>query len=190
MTRNYWSVFFLVASVTVPLHLAYATVWHNVIAVADLHEDIEAFPPLRQVHGVGRTQLSQARIAFWILWAVEIALLPLFVRATRRILEVDAREGVPAALDGWRHALTRTGTGGVVRALSRPGPLLVGAVVATAVFLLVTGIGSLLVEPLGDERAFAGLGLVDGVARAAAAPFLLVVAAVAAAQPVPGPGPE
>jgi hypothetical protein len=174
LVRNYWSIFFVVAAVTVPLQIAYATIWHDVIAVSDLHADIEEFPPLRQVQGVGRTQLDQARLAYWVLWAVEIALIPLFLRATRRVLETDARGGVASALDGWRAALTRRAGGGL--RLGRPAAVVAGAAAATLVFVLLGGIGSLVVEPLADGYAFAGVGLAEGVARAAAAPFLLVTA--------------
>jgi hypothetical protein len=179
--RNYWSVFFAVAALTVPLQIAYATIWHDVIAVADLHDDIAAFPPLRQVHGVGREQLGDARLAYWVIWAIELAALPVLVRVTRRILDADAGGRLPSAADGWRGAFTGSGRG-LVRALARPGPLIVGAALAALVLYLVRSIGGLLVEPLADERAFAGVGLVDGVARAAAAPFFLVVAAIAAGR--------
>ncbi|HEY7876479.1 MAG TPA: hypothetical protein VIG64_15295 [Actinomycetota bacterium] len=180
-TRIYWSVFFLVATLTVPLHVLYATIFRNVIAVSDLHADIEAFPPLRQVHGVGREQLGHARLAYWILWAIEIAALPLLVRAARRISDVDAKGGVPSAADGWGH-LVSAGAKGILRAFRRPGPLLVGLAIAAAVYALTRTIGGLLVEPLSDDRAFAGVGLVEGVARAAAAPFFLVVAVVVARE--------
>lgn len=190
LVRTYWSVFFVVAAVTVPLHVAHATIWHNVIAVTELHGDIEHFPPLRQVHGVGRTQLGQFRVAYWVILAIELALIPLFIRATKRILEVDARGGVTGALDGWRAALSRGQAGNAVRALGRnPAPFLVGAAVAVVVVYLLGGVGGLLVSPLGDEREFAGRGLVDGVARAAAAPFFLVVAALVALGPPRGSSP-
>lgn len=176
--RNFWTLFFVVGAVTVPLQVAYATAWHNVIAVRELHDDIAQFPPLRQVHSVGRDQLHDARLAYWVVVAVELALLPLLIRAARRVIESDARGELPSAPDAWRGALARGGS--LLRALARPGPLITGAVVALAVGALVTAAGRLLVEPVGDERAFAAVGLVDGVARAAAAPFFLVIAAVAA----------
>jgi hypothetical protein len=177
--RNYWTIFFVVASVTVPLQVAYASVWHNVIAVRELHDDIAEFPPLRQVHGVGREQLRESRIAFWAIVAAELALIPLFVRATSRVLEVDGEKGVPSAVDAWRSALSRGRRRTTARALARPGPLITGALLALAVGALVQAAGRLLVEPLSDDRAFVGVGLVDGVARAAGAPFFLVVAALA-----------
>lgn len=184
LVRNYWSVFFVVAAVTVPLHVVYATIYHDVIAVADLHADIEQFPPLRQVHGVGRSQLDHARLAYWIVWAIEIALIPLFLRATRRVVEADISGRVAGAADGWRGALSRRRDGAALGAPAGPGPLIVGAAVTAVVFMLVSGIGSLVVEPIGDDRAFAGLGLAEGIARAAAAPFALVVAV--SGRPKPG----
>lgn len=186
--RNYWTLFFTVAALTVPLQVAYATIWHNVIAVRELQSRIEAFPPLRQVHGVGRAQLHEARVAFWVIVAIEIALLPVLVRAARRILEVDAAGGVTQIADAWRGAFARGGS--ILKGLSRPGPLITGAAIAVIVGTLVLGGGRLLVEPIGDERAFAGIGLVDGVARAAGAPFFLVVAALASMRPGTGAPPR
>jgi hypothetical protein len=188
LVRNYWSVFFAVAALTVPLQVAYATIWHDVIAVADLHDDIEAFPPLRQVHGVGREQLGNARVAYWIVWAIELAAVPLLARVARRILDVDADGGVPSARDGWSHALARSGRA-ITTALAKPGPLLVGGALSLGVYVLLRALGGMLAEPLADDRAFAGVGLLGGVARAAAAPFFLVVAAVAAGGRRAGPGP-
>ena len=178
--RNFWTLFFVVAAVTVPLQVAYASVFHNVIAVGELHGDIEQFPPQRQVHGVGREQLGQARIAYWAIVAAELALLPLLVRAADRVLERDERGAITSAPGAWAAALSRRRTRSVIRAVAHPGPLLTGLIVAVIIGALVQAGGRLLIEPLGDERAFAGLGLVDGVARAAAAPFALVVAALLA----------
>jgi hypothetical protein len=179
--RNFWTLFFVVAAITVPLQVAYATAWHNVIAVRELHGDIEEFPPLRQVHGVGQEQLQHSRTTYWVIVGVELALIPLLVRAAGRVLERDAAGEVASAADAWRAALGRRRSRSVIRALGRPGPLLTGAMIALAVGALVQVAGRLAIEPLGDERAFAGVGLVDGVARAAGAPFALVVAALCAA---------
>ena len=179
--RNFWTLFFVVAAITVPLQVAYASVWHNVIAVRELHGDIEDFPPLRQVHGVGREQLQQSRVTYWLIVGAELALVPLLIRATSRVLEQDAAGEITSAPEAWRAALGRRRSRSVVRALGRPGPLLTGVLLAVAVGALVQVAGRLAIEPLGDERAFAGVGVVDGVARAAGAPFALVVAALVAA---------
>jgi hypothetical protein len=131
---------------------------------------------------VGQSQLHDARVTYWVIVALELALLPLFVRAARRVAEADAAGRVTSALDAWRGALARRG-GSVLRALARPGPLVTGVVVALAVGALAAGAGHLLIEPVGDDRAFAAVGLVDGTARALAAPFFLVIAALAAEPP-------
>lgn len=186
--RNFWTLFFVVAAVTVPLQVAYASVFHNVIAVRELHGDIERFPPLRQVHGVGREQLSQARIAYWVIVAAELALLPLLVRAADGVLERDERGEIPSVPGAWAAALSRRRSRSVIRAVAHPGPLLTGVIVAVIVGALVQAGGRLAIEPLGDERAFVGLGLVDGVARAAAAPLALVVAALLARGARAAPG--
>jgi hypothetical protein len=179
--RNYWTLFFVVALVTVPLQVAYASVWHNVIAVRELHGDIEQFPPLRQVHSVGREQLRDSRLTYWAIVGIELALIPLMIRAAGRVVEEDAGGELSSAPHAWVAAFSRRHSRTVARALGHPGPLLTGAVVSVAVGALVQVGGRLLIEPLGDERAFAGVGLVDGVARAAGAPFFLVVAALLAA---------
>src|ERR687884_2313848 len=85
--RNFWTLFFIAAVVTVPLHLVYAFRYHNVIAVRELIPQIERFPAGRHVHLVGPRQLHHARVGLWILDAVELLLLPLAVRAARASIE-------------------------------------------------------------------------------------------------------
>jgi hypothetical protein len=179
LIRNYWSVFFVVATVTIPLQIAHATIWRNVIAVSELHADIEEFPPLRQVRGVGRGELNEALLAQWIIWAALVALIPLFIRATKRILEVDARGEVTSAADGWRAALGGSVGGRVLGALARPGLLLVGLALAALAFVLLMSCAYVLVEPLPPGPAFAWTGLALGLVLAGTGPFLLVPAAVA-----------
>jgi hypothetical protein len=170
--RNYLTVFFLVAVVTVPLHVGHAFLYRNVISVRELHPDIEDFPERRKVHRVGVKKLEQSRNAFLFVTVVELLLLPLAVGATRRVLEVDARGGLPRVVDGWVHSLHAWR-----RPVPEPGsPLaaLVGAVLGLAVGYLVERIGVLLSEPVPGSVVFAPVGLTQGVARAAGAAFLLV----------------
>ena len=57
------------------------------------------------------------------------------------------------------------------------GPLLTAAVIGLAVAWLARAVGLLVVEPLPDAAAFAGVGLVDGVTRAAGGAFFVGCAA-------------
>ena len=180
LVRNYWSVFFVVAAVSVPLQVVHATIWRNVIAVSELHADIEKFPPLRQVRGVGVTELHQARVAQWVIWGILIVLLPLFLRATEWIVRADAHGGIPTAAGGWRAAMGQGKGLAALPALSRPGLVAVGAAAAGLVFVLISAGVNALIEPLPAGVTFAGAGLALGATSAAAAPFFLVPAAMAA----------
>jgi hypothetical protein len=166
--RHFWTLFFVAAAITVPLHLIYVFAFHNVIALRDLAPQIEHFPASRQVHFVGPTQLHHAQIALWVLDAVELVLLVLAVRAARAVLATDESGEMPTAVKAWRDSLT-PGAGNL-----RMGPAWVGAAVAA---LLVGGlldaITRLIAEPIPTDWSFVVLGLGQGAARAAGAAFLL-----------------
>lgn len=173
--RNFSTLFLMAAIITIPLHVGHSFVYRGVIAVQDLHSDIETFPAGRQVHSVGREQLDDARIAFWAITALEVLLLPLVAGAAGRVLEVDARGGLPTVVDAWAHPR--------LRAPERPGPPVlwpvpVAAALALGVWLLVERIGMVVVEPLPDVVSFAGTGLVLGISRAASVPFVVVTALI------------
>jgi hypothetical protein len=166
--RNFSTLFLAAALVTLPLHLAYSAAMRGVIATSDLHDEIATFPPLRQVEGVGREDLSTYRLVGWIAGGVELLALVLFVGVTRRVVKVDEEGGIPGVLDGWSHALA----GGALRGLRRSLPaVLMGFVLAIAVGLLSRAIGMLVIDPLPDRLLWAGVGLVEGCSRALAAPF-------------------
>jgi hypothetical protein len=171
--RNFTTLFLVVAVVTAPLHVGHSFVYRRVIAVQDLHSDIETFPLERQVHSVGRRQLDDSATSFWAITALEVLLLPLLVAAAGRVIEVDARGGVPTVVDAWIHLRLRAVFG------RRGGgwwAILAGAAVALAVGYFVEAIGMIAVEPLPDAAAFAGTGLVQAISRASAVPFVLVPA--------------
>jgi hypothetical protein len=173
--RHFWTLFFVAAALTVPLHLIYVFTFHRVIAVRELAPQIERFPATRQVHLVGPSQIRRARLALWLLDAVEIALLPLAVRAARAVIEMDEKGEVPTAAKAWRDAFRRQhGT----RLPEFGGALLVALLAALAVGGLLDAIGRLIAEPFGANWSFAILGLTQGAARAAGAAFVLGTAAV------------
>ncbi len=172
--RNFATLFLLVAVVTVPLHLLYSVVFNNVIETRELHAVIETFPPARQVRSVGRSQLTYARVGFAIVTFLEIATIPFLARATRRVLDAEEEEeltSVTDALTGLRDAPP------LGLDTSRMGPVLVGTATALAIGLGIERSGLLLLEFVPDAATFPFFGLMQGVSRAAGAPFLLTILA-------------
>lgn len=169
--RNFSTLFFLVAVVTVPLHLAYSVMFANVIETRELHDVIETFPDARQVRGVGKAQLDRSQLALGVVTILELIAIPFLARGTRRLLEMEASGDLPtvrAGLEGMRDG--GPWNGGVTRA----GPVVVAAITAVVLGLTIERIGLLLLEFVSDPRTFAFFGLMQGVSRAAALPFLLV----------------
>lgn len=178
---NFSTFFLVVAVVVVPLHLAHSYAFKRVIEVAELHDRIETFPADRTVRDVGAEDLRDYKASLAILAVLELALLLIVVRPVRKVL-ADHHEGrVPTATSAWAGGW-RSG-GGYARALSRdPGPLLMALIFALAVGWLAEMVGLLIVQPLGDERAWVGVALAGAIARALAAPFFLVAWALSAAR--------
>lgn len=166
---NFSTLVLVVALITVPAQLILAVVFRSEIAVQNLAPQISTFPNHLQLHSVGPPQLTEYRLAYWGVTAFEILLLPLFTGAGRRVLEVDAAGGVPTVVDAWSNSLR----GAKFASASDAGPLVAGAAIAVAAGLLCRLIGMLLVDPLGADSAYLGVGLVEGVSRALAAPFFL-----------------
>lgn len=171
--RNFATLFFLAATVTVPLHVGIAFVHRDVIGVSELHPAIDEFPPLRQVRGVGPPDLDAARRALLVATLVEVALLAVAVGATKRVLAAEGRGRLPGVIDGWAHGLgaltQRSGAG-------RAGPLeiIVGAALGAVAGYSIYRMGVPLVEAVPADFRFGPAGLLEGVARAFGAPFLLV----------------
>lgn len=176
--RNFTTLFLVAAAITVPLHVAHAFVYRDVLAVADLHDDIAQFPAARQVRSVGRVQLDDERRAFWAVNALELALVPVLAGAARRVFERERSGRLPGVLDALARAPARLRGARGTRVSWRA--VAAGAAVAAATGVLVERILLVLAEPLPDVAAFAGYGLAWGVARAAAAPFVLAPLALAA----------
>lgn len=169
--RNFSTIFMLVAMVVLPIHLIYAYTFRNVIATSDFHRAIEEMPNYQQVRSVGPPQLDDARLVFWIVAAAELALVPLAVRATRRVFIVDDEGKVPTAPDAWGRALQRQDG-----RRFRPGwvvPAVVGVAAAGAAGVLVALIGSSLTGFLSEDWRWTGVGLTQALARATAAPLAL-----------------
>ena len=175
--RSFSTLFLLVAIVTVPVHLLYAFSFRNVIATQDIHAQIRELPADGRVLGVGEQQLTTASVGFWVLAGLELALLPLAVKATRRVVEVEQGGGVATVPDAWRHAMERDGSR-TFASTSAPSV----AIATIAAFVLGALLQNTLLvaaELVGAQRNWALIGTVEGAARAFAAPFLLVTIAKA-----------
>jgi hypothetical protein len=185
--RNFSTLFLLVALFTVPLHVGYSYLFRDVIEVREIHSSIEGFPSYRQVKNVGADQLRTARLAYLGLSLLELALLlPVLVRATARVIEVDAAGGVPTIPTASRAVLRRT-RGSLRDLIGALPPVLMAAVLALAIGWLFERAALLGVEVVPDEHAWPLVGAIQGCARGVAAPFLLVALSfgLASAKEVP-----
>ncbi|MFN2588970.1 MAG: hypothetical protein ABR613_12755 [Actinomycetota bacterium] len=179
--RNYVTLFLFVACVTVSIHVVYLFAFRDVVAVSELHAAIDEFPPQRQVRGVGHRDLDAWRFGNGVVTLIEIALIPFLAKGAARVVEQDEADEVPTV----RTALAATAQRGY-RWFPSPreaGPLLVSAAIGLTVWWLVRRTGLLLVEPLAAEGRWAAVALVEGSARAAAAPFVLVSVVLRKSRP-------
>lgn len=185
---NLSTLFLVVAVLAVPLHLAHSFAFRNVIEVAELHDEIEGFPSDRTVRDVGPLDLRDYRLSLGVLTVLELGLLLVLVRPTRRVISDHQAGKVPTATSAW--TLGRARRGAYIRALARkPGPLIASLLVAALIGLLAEKAGLLLFQPLGDANAWIGVALAGAIARSLAAPFLLVTWALStpeAKEGVPG----
>lgn len=175
--RNFATIFLLVAAVTVPLHLAYSVIFKHVIETRELHSVIAEFPSARQVRGVGTAQLAQARIGLLFITLIEIAAIPWLARGTARVLEQDDAGETPLVGDALRAARSPV-SWGAVNWSRHAGPLALAALVGLVIGFLIERSGLALLEFVSDTRVYPLFGLLQGVSRAAAAPFLLTTIAL------------
>jgi hypothetical protein len=174
--RNFSTLFLFVAAIALPLHFAHSAAFRNVIEVAELHQQIEGFSQDERVRGVGPADLTRYRAFGLALAAIQLALLPAFVRGTERVIRIDADGGLPTTVEAFRGAWGRSPPEDGAR--RRPH---VPTVLAAAAFALLLGwilrrAGLLVVSVLSPPVAFVGVGAVEALARAAAAPWFLVAA--------------
>lgn len=170
--RNFSTFWLIVAVVTIPLNLAWATLFQDVVATREIHADIESLPSGDPVRGVDRQAIEFARSAQLIVLALELALIPVLLRATRRAIERDASGHVPTAFGAWRGVGRSSGARS--SAPWRLSVALAMAGFALIVWILAALIGGLLAGPVGDALAWLVVGLTRGAALALALPFLLV----------------
>ena len=172
--RYFWTVFLLVALVTVTAHLVYGFIYKDVLEVRELHVFIRNLSAGRQVNDVSPQDLETAENARWALVGVEVLLFPLLVGATRRVLVRDDEGGVPTVPDALAHPRDPRGRLGFRWGAAHAATALAGAAAGIATWYFVERAGLLLVEPLPDRLNFVAMELARGVALAAGAPFLLV----------------
>ncbi len=170
--RNYVTLFLFVATFAVAIHLVYFFLYRDVVGLAEIHDAIRDFPPQRQVRGVGHRDLDSWAIGNVVVTLVEIALVPFLAKGAARVIEQDERGEVPTV----EAALAATMKPGYrwFPSLREAGPLLVTVAVGLVTWWLVRRTGLLLVEPVGPDSTWAPAALVEGAARAAGAPFVLV----------------
>ena len=176
--RNFSTFFLIVAAVTVPLHLAYSFAFRDVLALSEIHAAIRQLPPAQAVADVTAGDVTRADAAYLALTALEVLLVPLLWRATRRAIDLDLAGPLPSATEAWRlrpveSAPLHLPDGSVAGMVG--GSVAFGAVV----WLLAERIGFLVVEFLPPRWFFLGAGLVRGISVALAAPFPLVAAVLA-----------
>jgi hypothetical protein len=169
--RNFSTFFLVIALVTIPLNLAWAGLFRDVIATREIHAEIRTLPPEDRVEGVNGDDIDRARYAQWLVLALELALIPLMLRAFRGVIERDQAGHVPTTWGAWRGV----GRKPAERPSSwRPSLILAMAAIALVVWLLGAAIGALLAAPVPEARAWLVVGLMRGAALALALPFLLV----------------
>lgn len=170
--RNFSTLFLVLFTLIGPLHLVYGFAFHDVLALRELHPAISEFPPSRQVRGVGRTALDQARLWFWVVAVIELALLPLFARAAAHVAASDRRGEIPTALGAWRGLRTRTerlrGPLGY-----RAGTVAVGIALGLAVGWLTEATLILVADLVPDNAAFAVTALARAVGHSAGGALVL-----------------
>lgn len=173
LTLRDLSTYVLIAAVVaLPLQTAYSFAFRDVIEVHDIHPEIADLREGLQVRGVSAADIDTHRRIGWLVLALEVLLIPAIVGATRNALDARERGELASVKSAWTGAIGRIE--GSLAGLRRPGVTLTGAGVAIAIGGLAQLVGSLLVEPLPDRYAWAGLGLATAAARSLAAPFVTV----------------
>lgn len=177
--RNFSTLFLVVFLAIGPLHLIYGLMFQDVLALRELHPAIAGFPETRLVRGVGRGDIAQAQVWFWVLALIEVAALPLLIRPIRQVLAADLRGEVPTAVGAYRQMGTPTELPAVKTSVSAAVPLGIALVLAVVVGILVRSILGRIVDLLPDAAASLGLALADVTARSAGAALLLTAVALA-----------
>ncbi|MEA2451456.1 MAG: hypothetical protein QOG04_166 [Actinomycetota bacterium] len=177
------STLVLVACVlTLPIHVAHAFVFRNVLAVQEIGPEIQAFPEGRQVRGVAKGDFDAERNWLLILLGGELALLPFVYRASRRVITVENEGGVATVRDAWTHLGSQHG--GFIL-----GPVLIGAAIGAVCGWLVWTIGKVIADMASADLTWAVVGLSRAAAVALVFAFVTGVTASLPARGAPQPQP-
>ena len=183
---NLSTLFLLVLAVALPLHLAYGIATRDVVAVrsvADRVEDLGDAP----AGEVTSDDVSAARRWYLLLNLLELALLVVLVPAARAIVEAGEAGEVPTVGRGLR-AITRPAAWRLRAPSGAWGQVALAAAVALAVGYLLEATLNQLVDLWTGGGSFVGVAAAQAIARALAAPFLLVALALATRRAkVPAP---
>lgn len=171
IVRNFSTLFLVVFGILLPMHLIYGLFFQDVFVVRDLHPAIAEFPERRMVRGVGRSDVAQARLWFWILAVLELALIPLFVRALARVVALDRAGRLPDAVTAWKTIGDRSHLHDEPTPSGRTLAACVG--IGVAIGALVWLIASVVVELVPDNTTAFGIAIADATSRAAGAAFAL-----------------
>ena len=136
-----------------PIHLVHAFVYRNALAVQEIRPEIQAFPEGRQVRGVSKGDLDQECNVLLLALGLELLLLPLVIRAARRVIEIDDEGGVPTVRSAWG-GVKATGTGRF-----RVGPVTVAAAIGAACAYLIWSITDQIADMASADVAWAVFGL-------------------------------
>ena len=170
--RNFSTMFLVLFSVIGPLHLIYGFAFHDVLALRELHPAIADFPPSRQVRGVGRAAVDQARLWLWALVVIELALLPVFARLAAHVARADERGEVPTAFGAWRRIRVKPeGTGGPGG--PQWGTVAAGVLMGAAVGFLTEATLMVIADLVPDSTAFAAIAMARAVGHSAGGAFAL-----------------
>ncbi len=181
--RNYSTLFLVVFVVLMPLHLVYGWVFQDVFAVRELHGAIAEFPPARQVRGVGQSDIERARLWFWIIAGLEVALLPLIAKACRAVLDQDERGEVTTVTEAW----SSIRGGSSLWTFRAPVMDLLGAAsISLIVAVLAESALRVFADFVPDEVTFLALAFASAAGRSCGIPFLAVAFA---SEPTDNPPP-
>lgn len=174
--RDFITYALIAAVAYFPLHLLYSFVFQDTIAVSALHGQISELSAGDSVRGVDPSDLTTYRLAGAVLLLIEILLLPLLTFPALAAVQQRERGDLPSVKEAWSQSRELGRSLDRRRAFS--GSLITAAIVAIVVALLVRASGLLLLEPLSDRTLWAGVALVETVARSSAAPFVLIPTAL------------
>ncbi len=165
------------------MHLVQDYLWQDVVAVSELHDEVQELQGDATVDGVRPNDLARWRAAGWMILIFEIASLPLLVRAARRVLLDDVGGEVPTVVKAWSAAIAAEGSGDLRRVW---GPVISITVIAGACVMLARETALTLTYFIPDDRRWLGVALGEASSRALGAAMLTgVVAYLFTELPVP-----